>query len=160
MNLVKHRAHREERIAPTPQTVAHLKPIAAEDLRRGRHNSLDLERACDEIALVYEAITEPALVGNMDRDGSGSGMASDPLSRMSAQEDRLWRERYRPWAHEMAKHKIRAMRWPNPTQLQLTLDLVALNLSPMEIALNRGVGPNAVKAMVIDALEAYVRLVR
>lgn len=155
--MAKRRVHRDDRVPPTAQTVANLAPVYAVLLRQGQPNEVELELACDEIQLVYEAITR---CRSQSFAGTDHGQAGDPLSRMTAHEETLWRFRYRPWAHIMASHRIGATRQPQPTQLQLTHDLVCDNRSPASIAVMRGVGPNAVKTLVLDALNEYLRIVR
>lgn len=154
MNLAK-RQHRERLYGGTPETIAKARPDPLKDLFDKRLIGPNEQDAAEEIRIVYDALMR----GRSDELG-GSGKPSDPLSRLSPREERIWREHYRPWSAAMARLLVPSTRWMRVSQLDLTIDLVWEGLTPMEIAIGSGVGPNAVALLVADSLREYARIAR
>ena len=122
-------------IGPTPETAAKLRRDLVARLAREGRLGREQVRAALEVRRVWEAFgrglfpatnTMAAVAGRRER-----AMFVDPIDRLTPEEERAWRLRYRPWAREMAVTVAAgAIR---TTRLQLILDVVVDNHGLREV---------------------------
>lgn len=118
-------------IGPTPQTAAKLKRDLVAHLRdKGRLTS-EHAQAAEEIRRIWQAFsrilgpsaTNPATLAT-GRQAGGARMQIDWLTDA---EETIWRERYRPWASEMAAQPCGGT--IRVTQFQIVFEIVVDNRS-------------------------------
>jgi hypothetical protein len=93
----------------------------------GRLTPEEFEAAL-EIRRIWEALGRSLFpsTGGLDRLRQPQQATSfDPILRMTAGEERIWRLRYRPWASEMSVEIVAGM--VRVSRLQIVLDLVIDN---------------------------------
>lgn len=93
-------------VPPTPQTAAKLRQDVIERLLREGRLRDEQVRAAREIRRVWEAVGR-ALFPSASRPDAPRQphmrqRFRDPVARMTDVEEIVWRQRYRPWADEMA----------------------------------------------------------
>lgn len=114
--------------APTPETVAKLRVDIVVRLRDdGRLTPEECEAAL-EIRRIWEVLGRALFPssGGLDRMRQPQQATTfDPILRMTAEEERAWRLRYRPWASEMSVEIVAGM--IRVSRLQLVLDVVIDN---------------------------------
>lgn len=149
---------REERTAPTAQTVAHLRPNAVSALLDQRLINEDQARAAEEIRQVYEAVVGTQAAVPVEGERIAGGIVPERLARLGERIEALWRHRYRPWAILVAARRVQCNRGGYIPMIRPALDLIALDLTPTEIAAFRDLRPETALATVVEALDRYSRI--
>ena len=106
-----------DRIEPTPETLARLKPDAIAELVSRRQLEPEHQSAADELRDVHHALHRSPEQGQ-----SHTGRVSDPLSRMPARIEELWHSRWIPWQRQCG-----------PMLASVTLATVIENQAPVSI---------------------------
>ncbi len=135
MNQADRTDDRTEDIGPTPETAGKLRHDIVERLAREGRLGREQVRAALEIRRVWEAFgrglfpaARPiALIAERRKHA----MFSDPIDRLTPEEETAWRLRYRPWAREMAVTVAAGV--IRTTRLQLILDIVIDNHGLREV---------------------------
>lgn len=118
-------------VGPTPETAAKLKRDLVEHLHSKGRLSAEHAQAAEEVRRIWQAFsrilgpsaTNPAMLATGRRPGN-PGMAIDWLSDV---EEIIWRDRYRPWASEMAAQPCGGT--VRVTRFQVVLEIVVDNRS-------------------------------
>ena len=135
MNQADRTDDRTEDIGPTPETAGKLRHDIVERLAREGRLGREQVRTALEIRRVWEAFgrglfpaARPiALIAERRKHA----MFSDPIDRLTPEEETAWRLRYRPWAREMAVTVAAGV--IRTTRLQLILDIVIDNHGLREV---------------------------
>ncbi len=125
----------DENIGPTPETAARLRRDLVARLAQEGRLGREQVRAALEVRRVWEAFGRGLFPGARAIAPVGQrtrrAMFVDPIDRLTVEEERAWRLRYRPWAREMAVTVAAgAIR---TTRLQLILDVVVDNHGLREV---------------------------
>jgi hypothetical protein len=116
-------------VRPTPQTVRKLRrDLVAHLYGKGRLRREHVD-AAEEIRFVWYAFSRrlgPSAVNLLAVPaGNRSGQARQPIEWLTDREEIVWRNRYRPWAGEMAR--IHAGGIVTVSRLQMMVDLLVDN---------------------------------
>ena len=135
MNEADRTDDKPEPIGPTPETASKLRRDIVERLAREGRLGREQVRAALEIRRVWEAFGRGLFPAARPiapvAERRKRAMFSDPIDRLTPEEENAWRLRYRPWAREMAVTVAAgAIR---TTRLQLILDIVIDNHGLREV---------------------------
>ena len=126
---------RTEDIGPTPETAGKLRHDIVERLAREGRLGGEQVRAALEIRRVWEAFGRGLFPAARPiapiAERRKRAMFSDPIDRLTPEEETAWRLRYRPWAREMAVTVAAGV--IRTTRLQLILDIVIDNHGLREV---------------------------
>ena len=129
------RDDRTEDIGPTPETASKLRRDIVERLAREGRLGGEQVRAALEIRRVWEAFGRGLFPAARPiapiAERRKHAMFSDPIDRLTPEEETAWRLRYRPWAREMAVTVAAGA--VRTTRLQLILDIVIDNHGLREV---------------------------
>ena len=108
--------------------------------------------AADEILEIYEALQKAMFFGVRyeQRMPGGRSTRDATLDRLSARQQRMWKDWYKPWTRVVSQRKHR-----NHTHFEITLDLIADNLTPTQIGKRRAMKREKVLEIVAGALFDY-----
>jgi hypothetical protein len=121
-------------VRPTPETVAKLRQDTIERFREEGRVTCEQARAATEIRRIWEAFGRGLFprTGEFDRTRRPFGGAFvDPVRYMTETEERAWRLRYRPWAHEASLEIVAGV--ARVSRLQLVLDVVVDNYGVRQV---------------------------
>lgn len=125
----------DERINPTPETLAKLEPDHLRILLSKGEITPDQERAGRQIHALFHAMRSggsPASRLDPPATSKRPVLTKSPVERLSGRQEDLWRKRYIPWAR--AKGSQVVVRRPRLTNLGLVEQLVSENRSPDLVA--------------------------
>ena len=135
MNQADRTDDRTEDIGPTPETAGKLRHDIVERLAREGRLGGEQVRAALEIRRVWEALGRGLFPAARPiapiAERRKRAMFSDPIDRLTPEEETAWRLRYRPWAREMAVTVAAGV--IRTTRLQLILDIVIDNHGLREV---------------------------
>ena len=135
MNQADRTDDRTEDIGPTPETAGKLRHDIVERLAREGRLGGEQVRAALEIRRVWEAFGRGLFPAARPiapiAERRKRAMFSDPIDRLTPEEETAWRLRYRPWAREMAVTVAAGV--IRTTRLQLILDIVIDNHGLREV---------------------------
>tara|TARA_R110000868_G_scaffold4155_26_gene25496 strand:- start:1027 stop:1557 length:531 start_codon:yes stop_codon:yes gene_type:complete len=145
---------------PTPQTAAKLRrDVLLHLYEKGRLRREHLE-AAEEIRRIWQAFSRSlgATATNPDTLATGrqGARARQPIEGLTGGEEAIWRNRYRPWAREMAS--IVCGGTVRVTGLQLVLDIVVDNRSFRQVEGCYRMRHGAAAAHLQTALHLYARI--
>ena len=118
---------------PTPETVTKLRRDLIAHLYVGGRLRREHVDAAEDIRLIWYAFTRRLGPSAVDFTAlatgprRGPGAVHQPIEWLTGREERIWRNRYRPWAAEMAQ--IPAGGTVSVTRFRLVLDLAVENES-------------------------------
>ncbi|MEE9140173.1 MAG: hypothetical protein V3U18_05290 [Alphaproteobacteria bacterium] len=149
---------------PTPETLAKLEEDVVGALaQRGRLAPHEVDAAL-EIRGVFAALKEGLVAragkGDRQRARGRRKVQRQPLERMRDDVARIYGERYRPWAREMARRQVieSNLRGPDKRLLDAVVDIVVDNRAPIWVGIEVGATAEAVESALKFALSRYAAL--
>lgn len=145
-----------EAVAPTPETVAKLEPDHLSQLLRDGELSVDQERAGRQIHGLFIALRRggsPASKLREPVDRATRRLPQSPLDRLSARQEEIWRQVYRPWMEDVGRRVV--VRRPKLTALGVVERVVADNTSAGRLAALYQLPTESVLDALRDAMDAY-----